>query len=183
MKIGIMSDSHGSVSAWETVVNSLFGGCSLIIHAGDILYHGPRNALPAGYNPQELAQMINKSDIPVLFTKGNCDAEIDTVLVNYPVQAPYAVLCIKDKWVLVSHGTDMDAEARLLLARKYKTDIFISGHTHVPVLEQTDGIVFLNPGSCALPKSECGPTAAVWEENRISIYTLSGGKIIREIDI
>lgn len=182
MKIGILSDTHGSVRAWEAAVNNFFRACGLIIHAGDVLYHGPRNPLPDGYNPQKLAELINGSQVPVVFARGNCDAEIDSVLLRFPVQSPYAVLHLNGKLVLVTHGQDMDAGIMAELAGRYQADLWISGHTHVPVLEKKNSTVFLNPGSCALPKSDEGPTVAVWDDSRISVISLIDGGEIKRIN-
>ncbi len=181
MKIGIVSDSHGSAEAWETVMSKFFQDCGLIIHAGDVLYHGPRNPLPAGYAPPKLAELLNNCPVPVIFVRGNCDAEIDSVLLRYPVQSPYAVLHLDGRFVLVTHGTELDAGMKAELARRYKADLFISGHTHLPALEKSDRTVFLNPGSCALPKSDEGPTAAVWEAGRIAVLNVNDGRVVKEI--
>lgn len=179
MKIGIISDSHGSALAWETAVSRYFKDCDLMVHAGDVLYHGPRNPLPEGYNPAKLAQMINDSPVPVVFARGNCDAEIDSLLISYPVQAPYALLYVKGKSVLVTHGHNLSFDNVPELAGKYNSDLIITGHTHIPWLEEKNGTVLLNPGSCALPKGGAEPTIAVWENNSITILTLDG-KIVKQ---
>ncbi len=77
MKIGVVSDTHGSLTAWQNAYNSNFQDVDWIIHCGDVLYHGPRNPLPEGYNPQTLAMDLQKIRQPIIFAKGNCDAEID----------------------------------------------------------------------------------------------------------
>lgn len=180
MKIGIISDSHGSASAWENAVSKYFKDCDVIVHAGDVLYHGPRNPLPEGYNPAKLAEMINGSPVPVVFARGNCDADIDSVLIHYPVQAPYALLYVKGKSVLVTHGHNLSFDSVSELAGKYNSDLIISGHTHIPWLEEKSGTVLLNPGSCALPKGGAEPTIAVWENSSITILALNDGKIIKQ---
>lgn len=180
MKIGIISDSHGSALAWETAATKFFKDCDLIIHAGDILYHGPRNPLPEGYDPARLAELINSSLVPIMFARGNCDAEIDSVLINYPVQAPYALLFVKGKSVLVTHGQEFNFDNAPELAGKYNSNLIICGHTHIPWLEEKNGTTFLNPGSCALPKGGAEPTIAIWENNIISILALNTGEIIKQ---
>lgn len=183
MKIGILSDSHGSASAWEKAVNLCFKGCDLIIHAGDVLYHGPRNPLPEGHNPQKLVELINSCPVPVVFARGNCDAEIDGVLIKFPIQAPYAYLNIDNRSVLVTHGQDLDTGKMDELAALYRADVYISGHTHIPVLEKRGRTLFLNPGSCALPKGEEGPTVAIWEGDLFAITGLPEGNIISSIKL
>lgn len=183
MKIGILSDSHGSALAWETAVSKIFKDCDLIIHAGDILYHGPRNPLPEGYNPGRLVEFINSSPVPVIFTRGNCDAEIDSVLINYPVQAPYAFVFVNGKSVVITHGQELNSDQASELAVKYGSDLIISGHTHIPLLENINGTLFLNPGSCALPKGGPEPTVAVWENETITIVALNTGEIWKQVTI
>jgi len=180
MKVGILSDTHGSALAWEKACK-IFAGCELIVHTGDVLYHGPRNPLPDGHNPQKLAELINNSTLPVIFTRGNCDAEIDSVLIKYPIQSPYAVVYVNGKTAIAAHGTDMDDTVIAKKAALYKADIFISGHTHIPRLERMESIVFVNPGSCALPKGNEGPTAAVWDDTGIKVMSINEGKVIKEI--
>ncbi len=179
MKIGILSDTHGSAAAWELVLK-VIGKCDLLIHAGDLLYHGPRNQLPEGYDPQRLAGLINESGVPVLISRGNCDAEIDGLLINYPVQAPYVLAYINGKSVLVTHGQDLGEKGIAGLAETFRADIFISGHTHVPLLEKDTSGIYLNPGSCALPKSDAGPTAAVWQDDEILLIALESGNTIKK---
>ena len=88
MKIAIISDTHGSITAFNRAME-VAGPCDFIVHAGDILYHGPRNPLPEGYKPQELANAINALDVPFVAAAGNCDAPIDQALLSVPIQAPY----------------------------------------------------------------------------------------------
>ena len=180
MKVGILSDTHGSALAWEKACK-IFAGCELIVHAGDVLYHGPRNPLPDGHNPQKLAELINSSSVPVIFAKGNCDADIDSVLIRYPIQSPYAVIYINGKTVVAAHGTDMNDTVIAEKAVIYKADIFISGHTHIPRLERSGATIFVNPGSCALPKGSEGPTAAVWDERGITVLGINDGTVVKDI--
>lgn len=161
MKIGVISDTHGDAASWRRVMEGIFDGVDLIIHAGDILYHGPRNPLVEGYNPQELAGLINSCPVPVLFARGNCDAEVDQLLLDYPILAPYAFLQIGQFRIMAHHGDGLDREEMLRLAGRYRADLFISGHTHVPVLEKEGGVVLLNPGSPSLPKGDGGSTVAL----------------------
>ncbi|WP_418790123.1 phosphodiesterase [Phosphitispora sp. TUW77] len=180
MKIGIISDTHGSAAAWERLLNVL-GECDMFIHAGDVLYHGPRNQLPEGYDPERLAGLLNNTRGPVLISRGNCDAEIDGVLIKFPIQAPYVLAYVNDKSVLVTHGQDLDEKGMIGLAEKFRANMIICGHTHVPLLEQDASCTYLNPGSCALPKSDVGATVALWEGNEISLIALSSGSVIKKI--
>lgn len=181
MRIGIVSDTHGSVSAWEKAI-SLFNNVDLIIHAGDVLYHGPRNPLPENYNPQELATLINRSPVPVVIARGNCDAEIDQVLINWPLLAPYAFLQMNDFRLLVTHGHQLTTDEARAEAERFKVQIFISGHTHKLEIRKENRIIFVNPGSPSLPKdSQKRPTIALLEDDGIYLIDLDTGKTLAEL--
>ncbi|MDA8212622.1 MAG: phosphodiesterase [Clostridia bacterium] len=175
MKIGIISDTHGDLATWQKVMAEYFIDVDYIIHAGDVLYHGPRNPLVPGYNPAGLAEAINGSSIPVVIARGNCDANVDQLVLDFPLQAPYALIRENSLTVLVNHGDGLSREAMVKQAHTYRVDIFISGHTHEPLLEIEDGVILLNPGSCALPKGDGTPTVALLENKKISLININTG--------
>lgn len=179
MKIGIMSDTHGSLTAFNKVLEVL-GPCDFILHAGDILYHGPRNPLPEGYNPRELAEAINRLDVPFVAAAGNCDAPIDSVLISTPIQSPYSLFCTDKFKILVNHGHDKTENELVNLAAKWRIDILVTGHTHVKRLEKKNGIILLNPGSCSLPKDDIA-SAAVMEHDEITLVNIKNGNAISNI--
>ncbi len=182
MRIGIISDTHGSLTAWERAITAVFRSVDLIVHAGDVLYHGPRNPLPEGYAPRELAAVINKAPLPVVIARGNCDAEVDQVLVSWPLLSPYAFLQIKDLRILVHHGHGLEHTEMQAQAQRYQVQLFIHGHTHIPLLEEKNGVIFLNPGSPSLPKGEGRrPTVALLEDNRVSLIDLDSGNSIKSL--
>lgn len=182
MRIGIISDTHGSLPAWEKALETVFRRVDLIIHAGDVLYHGPRNPLPGGYAPRELAAAVNKAPAPVVIARGNCDAEIDQVLVSWPLLSPYAFLQIEGLRILVNHGHGMEPGGMQAQAQHYQVQLFIYGHTHIPALEEKNGIVYLNPGSPSLPKDEGKrPTVALLEKGRVSLIDLAAGESIMSV--
>jgi hypothetical protein len=176
MKIGIMSDTHGSLTAFQKVLDA-FGPCDFILHAGDVLYHGPRNPLPDGYNPRELAEAINRLEVPFIAAAGNCDAPIDQVLICVPIQSPYALFCTNKFRVLVNHGHEKSEEELLGLSAKWGINILVTGHTHVKRLEKKNGIIMVNPGSCALPKDSI-PSAAVMDEREIKLINIENKNVI-----
>ena len=90
MKIGIISDTHGHEGAWAKAFDKHFHDADMILHAGDVLYHGPRNPMKEDYNPAGLVQRINECPVPVIIAKGNCDSSVDASCLELPVQAPYA---------------------------------------------------------------------------------------------
>lgn len=176
MRIGIVSDTHGSLTAFKKALEAL-GPCDFILHAGDILYHGPRNPLPEGYDPRELAQTINRLEIPFIAAAGNCDAPIDQVLIDFPIQAPYALFCTEKLRVLINHGHEKSVEELVDLASRWRMDILVTGHTHVKRLERKNGLLIVNPGSCSLPKDGI-PSAAVMDENGIKLIDILDGNVI-----
>ena len=89
MKIGVMSDTHGSLTYFEKALDVL-SDCDVLIHGGDILYHGPRNDIPEGYNPKGLISKINSLD-NIIIARGNCDADVDQMVINHPIQSPYVM--------------------------------------------------------------------------------------------
>ena len=184
MKIGVISDTHGHEGAWDKA-NKFFAGADMIIHAGDVLYHGPRNPMKADYNPAGLVTKINDSKIPVVISRGNCDSSVDESCLDVPICNPYAYVVMGGKNILVTHGDAvMEDAAKDKLAKKMKADIMISGHVHVTVLEKRGDTVFLNPGSAALSKREDGrATCAVIEDAKITIYDIDSAEVLAQLAI
>ncbi|MGB9791165.1 MAG: phosphodiesterase [Thermacetogeniaceae bacterium] len=184
MRIGIVSDTHGSVSAWEKVISSVFKEAELIIHAGDVLYHGPRNPLPESYNPQKLAAAINASQVPIVFSRGNCDAEIDQMLIKWPLQSPYAFLQIESLRFLICHGHQLSPEEMEAQATRYGVKVFVYGHSHVPEIREKNNVIFLNPGSPSLSKDPQGKqTVALLDDNRLCLIDIGNMEIIQEVQV
>lgn len=180
--IGVISDTHGDVSAWEKALQ-VFGPVDLIVHAGDVLYHGPRNPLVQGYRPPELAERINASNVPVLIARGNCDAEVDQLVLEWPIQSSMVLVQTPYLRLLAGHGHGLDQAEMVELARRYRAEVFVFGHTHMPVLKKVEGIILFNPGSPALPKGKEGPTVGLIEENRVSLKSLEDGRSLVHLEI
>jgi len=181
MKIAIISDTHGSLTAFNRALE-IADPCDFIVHAGDILYHGPRNPLPDGYQPQELANAINALNVPFIAAAGNCDAPIDQALISVPIQAPYALLYIENFKILINHGDKLTLDELTELAIKWKINLLITGHTHEKQLEKNKEIILLNPGSCALPKDGIA-SMAILEDSNISLVNIDNGKTIKSISV
>lgn len=176
MKLGLISDTHGAVAPVRTLLAGAFAGADLVLHAGDVLYHGPRNPLPDTYNPAQLAEVINVSPAPFLIARGNCDSSVDEAVINVPLLAPYALVQWEGLRILVNHGDlcsrkELASEAKRLGAR-----IALFGHIHTPVLEEEKGVLLVNPGSPSLPKYEVGgqlvPTYGLIEAGRVVLRRL-----------
>ncbi len=179
VNIGIISDTHGCINTWEKIYNNYFVQCDFIIHAGDILYHGPRNEIPKEYNPKQLANVLNACPIPIIAACGNCDAEVDSMVLNMPIQSPYAYMMVDGLRIIVNHGHTLTDDVKREMAVKFKADLFITGHTHVALLEKHNGIVYLNPGSPAMSKRGDGlGTFARLTEHAIEVLDVATGKVV-----
>lgn len=181
MKIGVISDTHGSLDAWNKAMKH-FSECQVILHAGDVLYHGPRNPLPQGYDPKELAASINNSSIPVFVVRGNCDAEVEEVMLEVPILSPYFFCSLEGLKILMLHGTNYSQEKLSELGNKYKADIVVFGHIHTPTAILSEKTVLFNPGSPSL-SFNTEPTVGIidTEEKKAAIITLETGELFKEI--
>lgn len=184
MKLLVISDTHGDIASWEKIKSENFYGAELIIHAGDVLYHGPRNDLPPGYNPKKLIEELNNCSLPILVAQGNCEAYVDQMVLNIPIQSPYAFLQLEDKRFLVNHGHLLNQEEMEKQAEIYKINFFITGHTHLPVLEKRNQTVFLNPGSTSISKREDQKiSAAIIEHNYVRVIDIISGENMLELNL
>lgn len=182
MKIGIVSDTHGSLTAWR-MAYMLLKEADVIVHCGDVLYHGPRNPLPDGYQPRELAEELNGTTVPLLFAKGNCDAEVDQLLLDYPLESPYLHLITPDFKILFHHGHHFaPEEIPAKIARNYQ--VVVSGHTHLPGIQRFGSVITLNPGSPSLPKNQPQlPTVAMIDGRQLKILELHHGTVLESLAI
>ena len=150
MKFLIASDIHGSALWCERLMEQVEREApDKIILLGDLLHHGPRNSLPEGHDPREVARMLNEQAERIIAVRGNCEAEVDQVMLDFPCMADYALVCDGGRELFCTHGHLFDAENLPPLS---PDACFISGHTHVQVNEVKDGRRFVNPGSVSLPK-------------------------------
>lgn len=184
MKIGVISDTHGCYAVWQQVVDNFFSDADYIIHAGDVLYHGPRNNIPAEYNPKMLIAALNECQIPLLIVCGNCDSEVDSMVLSWPVQSPFVQIVQDGLRIIVNHGYKLSHEAIAALAKQMKADIFITGHTHEACLKTEENTIFLNPGSPCMSKRLDGRgTAAIIQDNLIKVFDVNSGEILFALDI
>lgn len=171
MKILIFSDIHGkSDSALFLKQKAEELNADYIFLLGDNLYHGPRNDVPEGYNPKKVAEVLNSLSDRIIAVRGNCEAEVDQMMLSFPCLETYALFAADKKRFFLTHGHVYNKENRI--SSGY--EIFLSGHTHLRVLEKEDGIVFVNPGSISIPKGDKVRSWALYEENQISIYSITG---------
>lgn len=118
---------------------------------GDILYHGPRNDLPEGYNTKNVAGMLNERRRDILCVRGNCDTEVDQMVLEFPVLADYCIIADGENVIYATHGHIFNKKK---LPPLHRGDILLHGHTHVPAFEERDNYIYLNPGSVSIPKEE-----------------------------
>ncbi len=148
MKWMIASDLHGSAyyaeKLWRRFAEE---GADRLLFLGDLLYHGPRNDLPKDYAPKKVIEMFNAHKNDLLCVRGNCEAEVDQMVLEFPVLADYAWLEIEGKRIFATHGHLYENVAHLRAG-----DIYLQGHTHIPRCETVDGALCLNPGSLSIPK-------------------------------
>ncbi|HBF36830.1 MAG TPA: phosphodiesterase [Firmicutes bacterium] len=181
MNIGVISDTHGSLTAWREAYQRYFQNTDLIIHCGDVLYHGPRNPLPDVYDPKALAAEINAVNKPLVIVQGNCDAEVDQMVLDYPLESPYAHVLTPEFRILAHHGHHWSPETTPAKISDFY-QIIISGHTHVPELHRINQTIFLNPGSPALPKNEeQTPTIALISPGEIKIINIKNGQTVHDL--
>ena len=150
MKIMIASDIHGAAGFCEEMLAaSDREQAEKLLLLGDILYHGPRNDLPEQYAPKEVIEMLNARKEEFLCVRGNCDTDVDQMVLEFPIMAEYCILYEKGRMIFATHGHIFNEQKLPMLK---KGDILLHGHTHVPVCKETEDYIYLNPGSVSIPK-------------------------------
>ncbi len=150
MKWMIASDIHGSEYYCRQMLEAFDReGADKLLLLGDILYHGPRNDLPKDYQPKAVIEMLNMRKKQLLCVCGNCDTEVDQMVLDFPIMAEYCILCIDKRIVYATHGHHFGEENPPLLN---KGDILLCGHTHVPKCVEHENFLYMNPGSVSIPK-------------------------------
>ena len=176
MKLLIASDIHGDIESAKIIIDAFKKNeCDKILLLGDILYHGPRNDLPGRYAPKEVIALLNEYSDKILSVRGNCDTEVDQMVLNFPVLADYAILALDGLNLYAPHGHNYNTKTPPPLA---KGDILLHGHTHVIRAEKFgDENTYINPGSITLPKENCPRSYIVYEERKFSFYDVEGNLV------
>lgn len=152
MKLMIASDIHGSEYYCRKLIEAYKNEkADRLLLLGDILYHGPRNDLPEGYAPKQVIELLNCMKEKILCVRGNCDTEVDQMVLDFPILADYAVIPVKNRLIYVTHGHKYNENNLPPLA---DSDILLHGHTHVPKCTEHENYVYLNPGSVSIPKED-----------------------------
>ena len=172
-RIMIASDIHGDAATTELLLRRYKeSGAEKLLLLGDILYHGPRNDLPAGYAPKKVIELLNEVRNELMVVRGNCDTEVDQMVLSFPILADYAYLSFDGLNIFATHGHNHNTDKRPPLKNG---DILLHGHTHVPVAESFgDGNWYVNPGSVSIPKENSPKSYILYENRCFSFRTLEG---------
>lgn len=167
MKLMIASDIHGSARWCRAMLEAWkLEAPDRLILLGDLLYHGPRNDLPDEYAPKQVIAMLNEIGSELLCVRGNCEAEVDQMVLSFPVMADYCALFMDGHTIYATHGHTHGEDNPPPLK---SGDILLCGHTHVPCLRRHDGFIYANPGSTSIPK-ESSPHSYAIIENGAMIW-------------
>ncbi len=178
MKLMIASDIHGSAYYCGKMLECYKKeNADKLILLGDILYHGPRNDLPKEYAPKKVIEMLNNIKKEVLCVRGNCDTEVDQMVLEFPILADYAFLYWREKMVYITHGHVHNLKNLPMLK---KGDILLNGHTHIPACEIFEDYIYINPGSVSIPKENSEHSYIILEDNELLFKNLDG-KIYKKV--
>ena len=178
MKLMIASDIHGSarwcrrmIEAWKEEAPDR------LLLLGDVLYHGPRNDLPEEYAPKQVIAMLNEIAGELLCVRGNCEAEVDQMVLAFPVMADYCALWLDGHTVYATHGHTHGEDNPPPLKQG---DVLLCGHTHVPTLSRHDTFTYVNPGSTSIPKNGSAHSYAILEDGCFVWKDLLTGEAYRK---
>lgn len=182
MKWMIASDLHGSAYYCRKMLEAFEReGADRLFLLGDLLYHGPRNDLPREYAPKEVIPLLNGKKEKLLCVRGNCDAEVDQMVLEFPVLADYAVLPVGRRLIYATHGHIYHVKNLPPLA---PGDVLLHGHTHVPAwIEFGQGNLYLNPGSVSIPKENSPHSYMTLEENTMQWKELESSAVFHELTL
>lgn len=177
MKLFIASDIHGSAYYCGKMLGAFRAeNADRLILLGDLLYHGPRNDLPRDYAPKQVIELLNGFKNEILCVRGNCEAEVDQMVLDFPVLADYALISLDKRTIFAAHGHNYNEEH---LPPLKKGDILLNGHTHVPKCTVRENYVYMNPGSVSIPK-ENSPRGYITCEDGLFLWKNLSGEIYNE---
>ncbi len=170
MKLMFASDIHGDADCCEKMLKRFDEErAEKLFLLGDILYHGPRNDLPADYAPKKVIAMLNERKDQLLCVRGNCDTEVDQMVLEFPIMAEYALLYLDGRTVFLTHGHKFNTDTPPLLG---DGDILLHGHTHVQTIDGSRRYTYMNPGSVSLPKNGMPKSYMIYEDGVFSLREL-----------
>lgn len=178
MKWMIASDLHGSACYCRRMLEAFRReGAQRLLLLGDLLYHGPRNDLPQAYAPRQVIAMLNEAAPSLLCVRGNCDAHVDQMVLQFPILAEYAILCWNGRTIYATHGHTLCEQSPPPLQ---PGDILLHGHTHVPAAVDHGAFLYLNPGSVSIPKNDSPHSYMILEDHEALWKDLDGTVFLRQ---
>ncbi|MBQ6477920.1 MAG: phosphodiesterase [Erysipelotrichaceae bacterium] len=172
MKWLIASDIHGSALYCEKLIEAWKREkADRLLLLGDLLYHGPRNDLPEAYEPKKVIELLNGLKDCAFSVRGNCEAEVDQMVLQFPIMAEYLLLPVGEKLIFATHGHIYHRDHHPFLR---PNDILLFGHIHVPVCEKRNGLIFMNPGSLSMPKQDTPHGYMTFEKDLFEWKKLDG---------
>ncbi|MDD2647618.1 MAG: phosphodiesterase [Eubacteriales bacterium] len=181
MKFLIASDIHGSARFCRELLERFSQEkADRLLLLGDLLYHGPRNDLPEEYAPKKVAEMLNGLRDRIMCVRGNCEAEVDQMMLGFPVMADYALMPVGARLVYMTHGHHAGEDAPPPLS---KGDILLCGHTHIPKCAEHEGFVYMNPGSVSIPKEGSERSYMIYDGGEFLWKRLSDGAVYKQYRI
>ena len=174
MKYIVCSDIHGDFECASLALETMKKeGADKMILLGDLLYHGPRNDLPDGYAPKKVIELLSAKSDKILCVRGNCEAEVDQMVLPFPVMAEYAVIFDGNTRIYCAHGHKAGPDTPPPLC---EGDVLLCGHTHVPAVKEMDGFTYINPGSVSIPKENSPHSAMIYENGSFRHLSLENGE-------
>ncbi len=173
MKIMVASDIHGSAYYCKQMLAAFESeNADKLLLLGDILYHGPRNDLPKEYAPKEVIALLNERKDRIFCVRGNCDTEVDQMVLQFPILADYAILSVGKHLIYATHGHNFNMDK---VPPLQKGDMLLHGHTHVPAWTMFgEENLYLNPGSVSIPKENSEHGYMIIEVDQIEWKNLEG---------
>lgn len=172
MKYMIASDIHGSAYYCEKMLARFKEEqADRLLLLGDLLYHGPRNDLPEEYAPKKVIELLNAYKDVIICVRGNCEAEVDQMVLEFPVMAESCMISEGKVLIMATHGHIYNLSNPPKLQ---KGDILLHGHTHVPANVETDTFRYLNPGSVSIPKEGSAHSYMIFENGTFTWKDLDG---------
>jgi len=175
MKIFVASDIHGSAYYCRLLLEKFKQeSADRILLLGDILYHGPRNDLPREYAPKQVIELLNPLKEKLFCVRGNCDTEVDQMVLNFPILADYCILPVGKKLIYATHGHIFNPDNLPPLSNG---DILLNGHTHVPKCTEYESYIYMNPGSVSIPKENSPHSYMIIENGEFIWKNLETGEV------
>ncbi|MBR7131984.1 MAG: phosphodiesterase [Clostridia bacterium] len=181
MRLLIASDIHGSAYYCKMLADTFVKeNADRLLLLGDILYHGPRNDLPKDYSPKAVIEILNGLKDKIFCVRGNCDTEVDQMVLQFPILADYCILPVGGKIIYATHGHSYNCDN---LPPLQKGDVLLHGHTHIPICDQKENYTYINPGSVSIPKENSPHSFMLLEDCKLLWKNLENGEIYNQLII